>query len=113
MKKPISIILNVLSITSAVFLLVFAAFCCYDWIIYLDYMSTYDFWYMMDTNALCMLTPSAIGLVVTVPNIFIATSEKVKMTAKIMTIVFAVTTILAIFLYVQPIDIYLPINSLF
>ena len=92
---------------------VFAAFCCYDCIIYSEYMFTYEFWYMMDTNALCMFVPSVFGLVCSAPNIFVATSEKIKKTAKVMTIVFAVTTALSAFLYILPIDIYLPIDSLF
>lgn len=115
MKKTISIILNILSIASAVILSVFVAFFAYDWLrcSFTEYMFTVEFWWAMDINALCMFVPSLLGLAVTVPNIFIAASEKIKKTAKIMTIIFAAVVILSAIVYIQPLNFNFALDSLF
>lgn len=105
MKKAISIILNVLSIISAAVLLIFAAFCVYDWIIIskTPYAYSIDFWVVIDLYAVGMLSSSLAGLVFAVPNIFVSLSEKIKKTAKILTITFGAAAIVSVVLYILPI----------
>lgn len=104
MKKPLSIILNILSIIAAAISLILAAFCAYDWInlASTDYAYTIDFWLVIDYYAVAMLIFSGAGLVFSIPNCFIATTEKSKKTAKILTGAFAAVIIISVILYFLP-----------
>lgn len=106
MKKAISIILNVLSIISAVITLIFVAFCAYDWvrIANSDFAYSIDFWLVIDFYALCMLSFSGAGLVFAIPNCFIAQSENVKKCGKILTAAFALVVIISVVLYILPLQ---------
>lgn len=104
MKKPLSIILNILSIIAAAITLILAAFCAYDWINYAstDYAYTIDFWLVIDYYAVAMLIFSGVGLVFSIPDCFIAMSDKSKKTAKILTVAFAAVIIISVILYFLP-----------
>lgn len=104
MKKPISVILNILSIIAAVITLILAAFCAYDWVTYSNtqYAYTIEFWLIVDYYAVGMLIFSCAGLVFSIPNCFIADSEKSKKTAKILTVAFAAVSVIAVVLYFLP-----------
>lgn len=104
MKKPLSIILNILSIISASITLIFAAFLVYDWITISNtaYAYTIEFWLVIDYYAVAMLIFSGAGLVFSIPNCFIAESEKSKKMAKILTVAFAAVVIISVILYFLP-----------
>lgn len=104
MKKPISIILNILSIIAAAISLILAVFCAYDWIniASTDYAYTVEFWLVIDYYAVAMLIFSGAGLVFSIPNCFIAITEKSKKTAKILTVAFAAVSIISVILYFLP-----------
>ncbi len=104
MKKPISIILNILSIIAATLTLIFAAFCVYDWIAIANtpYAYSIEFWLVVDYYAVAMLIFSGAGLVFSTSNCFIADDEKTKRKAKILTIAFAAVAVIAIILYFLP-----------
>ncbi len=104
MKKAISIILNIISIISAVITLFLAAFCVYDWVMLANtlYAYTIEFWLVVDYYAVGMLIFSGIGLAASTPNLFIASSEKGKKTAKIMAIAFAIVAVVSAILYLMP-----------
>ncbi len=104
MKKSITIILNILSIISTLILTVFVVFCAYDWVrlASTDYAYTIDFWLVIDYYAVAMLIFSGAGLVFSIPNCFIATTEKSKKTAKILTGAFAAVIIISVILYFLP-----------
>lgn len=106
MKKVISVILNVLSITAAVVLLIFAAFCAYDWISLANsaYAYTIEFWLVMDYYAVAMLIISGVGAVFAIPNYFIAESKKIKTMAKNSSIAFAAMLVASAVLYILPLD---------
>ena len=104
MKKAISIILNVLSIISAAISLILAAFCAYDWITIANtqFAYTIEFWLVVDYYAVAMLIFSGAGIVFSIPNCFIATTEKSKKTAKFLAVAFAAVAIVSVFLYFLP-----------
>lgn len=104
MKKTISVILNILSIISAVITLIFAAFCIYDWVAISNtaYAYTIEFWLVVDYYAVAMLIFSGAGLIFSIPNCFIAESEKTKKTAKILTVAFAAVAVISVILYFLP-----------
>ena len=106
MKKAISIILNVLSIISAVITLILVVFCAYDWIRISnsDFAYSIDFWLVMDFYALCMLCFSEGGLVLTIPNCFIAQSENIKKCSKVLTVSFSLIAIASVVLYILPLQ---------
>lgn len=104
MKKTISIILNVLSIISAVITFVFGVFCAYDWALLADtdYAYTIEFWLVIDYYAIRMLIFSAIGLIASVIKFFIMPAEKRKNIIKISLVAFAIIVVLSIVLYFLP-----------
>lgn len=104
MKKPISIILNILSFIAAAITLILVAFCAYDWITIANtqYAYTIEFWLVVDYYAVAMLIFSGAGLIFSIPNCFIADNENHKKTAKIFTIVFATIAIISVILYFLP-----------
>ncbi len=104
MKKVISIILNVISIISAGITLFLAAFFVYDWVTLSNTMYAYtiEFWLVVDYYAVGMLIFGGVGLAASIPNLFIAPSEKGKKTAKIMTIAFAIVAVVSAILYLMP-----------
>lgn len=104
MKKPISIILNILSIIAAAISLILASFCAYDWITIANtqFAYTIEFWLVVDYYAVAMLIFSGAGIVFSIPNCFIADSEKTKKAAKILTAAFALIAIISIVLYLLP-----------
>ncbi len=104
MKKAISIILNIVSIISAVITLFLAAFCVYDWVMLANtfYAYTIEFWLVVDYYAVGMLIFSGVGLATSIPNLFIKPSEKGKRFAKIMTIAFAIVAVVSAVLYLLP-----------
>ena len=113
MKKAISIILNILSITAAAVLLVIAFFCAYDWVEISASVFAYsiDFWLVIDIYAIAMLISCAAGLLFAVPNYIISRkNESYKKTRKlslILTVVFAVCAVLSVVLYLLPFDLSL------
>lgn len=104
MKKPLSIILNILSIIATAISLILAAFCAYDWIKIANthFAYTVEFWLVVDYYALAVLIFSGAGLVFSIPNCFIATTEKSKKTAKFLTVAFAAVIIISVILYFLP-----------
>lgn len=104
MKKAISIILNILSIISAVITLILGAFCVYDWISFSNqgYAYTVELWLVVDYYAVGMLIFSGLGLATALPNCFITQSEKTKKTAKFLTVAFAIVIVISFVLYLLP-----------
>ncbi len=105
MKKTISIILNVLSIISAVITLALVAFCAYDWISLAntDYAYTVEFWLVIDYYAIGALIFAGVGLASAIPNCFIAQSDKSKKQAKLFSVAFALIVVISVILYILPI----------
>lgn len=104
MKKIITIILNVLSIISALALAVVTAFCAYDWIRLANtaYAYTVDFWWAMGyyVNLLLIFAPAT--LVFALPNFLInrkeETDQKTKKLSLVLSIVSAVVILISIVL---------------
>lgn len=106
MKKAISIILNILSIISAVITLVLVAFCIYDWfsLASTPYAYTVEFWLVIDYYAIGSLIFAGVGLAAAIPNCFIAQNDKSKKQAKILSIAFAFIVVISVILYILPIS---------
>lgn len=107
MKKPISIILKILSIISAAITLILAAFCAYDWIKIANtqFAYTVEFWLVVDYYAVAMLIFAGAGVALSLPNCFIADEGKPKKTALIMTIAFVAVVLVSLVLYLLPFNI--------
>lgn len=107
MKKPLSIILNILSIISAVITVILAAFCAFDWIklASTSYAYTIEFWMVIDYYALGMLIFSGVGFTLSIVNLFITDDGNLKNTPKIMAFLFAAVVIISLVLYLLPINI--------
>lgn len=106
MKKATAIILNIVAIIFAVVILLFGAFCAYDWVTLAKtaYAYTVEFWLVIDYYSGVMITCSLIGLAAAIVNLLTTESEKIKKTAKIFTFAFIVSTVASIVLYILPIS---------
>ena len=111
MKKPITIILNILSIISAAILVILAAFCAYDWITISNTTFAYsiDFWLVIDYYAVGMLIFAAATFVFSLPDYLINRKDeafqKSKKLSAVLSILSAICIVISIILYFLPFEI--------
>lgn len=108
MKKTISKVLLILSYITAVVLAIFAVFATYDWFA-ISQNDFSDFWSAMDTNAMCLIWTSVIGIAFGLPvyilNFKDEENAKYKTRSRNMLSVFLFVLMAAIVLYMSPIEI--------